>query len=70
VLLPGDERALSSAIVTAIDQPGQRTQWAASARRRVETELSFEARMRRLERVYERLVAVRAGTGLAREHAW
>ena len=39
-------------------------------RRRVETELSFEARMRRLERVYARLVAVRAGTGLAREHAW
>jgi glycosyltransferase involved in cell wall biosynthesis len=70
VIAPGDGRLLSSAILTAIDRPGDRARWAAAARRRVETELSFEARMRRLERVYAQLVGAPAGTGLEREHAW
>jgi glycosyltransferase involved in cell wall biosynthesis len=70
VIPPGDEPTLSRAIAAALNDAPARQQWAAAARRRVETDLSFETRMRKLERIYERLAQVPSGTRLAREHAW
>jgi glycosyltransferase involved in cell wall biosynthesis len=70
VIPAGDEPTLSSTIAAALaDAPG-RKRWTSAARRRVETDLSFEARMRKLERIYERLADARSRPGLAREHAW
>jgi hypothetical protein len=50
--------------VTA-DPDGARTR-AAAARRRIETELSFDARTRKLERVYEQLARDRKDVGATR----
>jgi len=50
--------------VTA-DPDGARTR-AAAARRRIETELSFDARTRKLERVYEQLARDRNDVGATR----
>jgi glycosyltransferase involved in cell wall biosynthesis len=59
---PSDPRALADAIVEVlVDEAGTRARVAA-ARRRVETELSFDARMRLLEDVYRDLVERRDGT--------
>ena len=56
---PHDVGALRSAIERVTTDPeGARTR-AVAARQRIETELSFQARTRRLERIYEQL---------AREH--
>jgi len=56
LLVPvGDVQALSSAIAQAIDQPDAAIRRATAARQRVETDLSFEARTRHLERIYQEL---------------
>ena len=70
VIPAGDEPTLSRAMVQALDDAPARRRWAAAARHRVETDLSFEARMRKLERIYERLAQAPSGSRLAREHAW
>jgi glycosyltransferase involved in cell wall biosynthesis len=58
ILVPmRDVPALVGAIRAVLADPGQARMRALSARRRVETELSFEARTRRLEAVYADLVA-------------
>jgi glycosyltransferase involved in cell wall biosynthesis len=63
---PRDVGALRAAMerVTA-DPDGARTR-AAAARRRIETELSFDARTRKLERVYEQLARDRKDVGATR----
>jgi glycosyltransferase involved in cell wall biosynthesis len=58
---PANVTALTSAIETALMQTEMAAKRAQSARRRVENELSFEARMRAVERVYEELVQARWG---------
>jgi glycosyltransferase involved in cell wall biosynthesis len=58
VIVPvGDRAALSRAIAAALDQPKAARARAEAARRRVEADLSFEARTRRLEAIYTDLVA-------------
>lgn len=57
LLVPGrDVDALRRAVTTALDDPAARARWALAARRRIETELSFETRTRRLEAIYGELV--------------
>jgi glycosyltransferase involved in cell wall biosynthesis len=51
----GDEPALTTALLAVIDDPTSAASRARSARRRVETELSFESRMQRVERLYDDL---------------
>jgi glycosyltransferase involved in cell wall biosynthesis len=70
VIPPGNISTLTRTIGAALDDPAGCERRAQAARRRIETDLSFETRMRKLERIYERLVQVRAGSALAREHAW
>lgn len=60
VVSPGSSGALLSAIELTLDDVEARKGRVLSARRRVEGELSFERRLRRLEDLYDRL---------AREHA-
>jgi glycosyltransferase involved in cell wall biosynthesis len=69
VLAPGDEASLAQAIATALTDEVARRRWATAARRRVETDLSFEARMRKLERVYDRLGHRLPDAALPRERA-
>jgi len=66
----GDLTVLTRTVAAALDDETGRRQRAAAARQRVETDLSFETRMRKLERIYERLVHSPGGPALAREHAW
>lgn len=54
---PGDLRALIAAIGAVIDQPAAAQQRAGAARRRVESTLSFETRLRRIEAIYRSLMA-------------
>ncbi len=56
-----DGAALARAIVEALDDRAATAARAAAARRRVEGALSFEARIRRVEGIYEELVMCRAG---------
>lgn len=57
LLVPvGDVGALRDAVRRAIDDPASATARARAARERIETELSFATRTRRLERVYQELV--------------
>jgi glycosyltransferase involved in cell wall biosynthesis len=70
VIPPGDVSTLTKTMGAALDDRTGCERRAQTARRRIETDLSFETRMRRLERIYERLVSARAGSALAREHAW
>ena len=71
VVIPiGDLTILTRAIAAALDDEAGRQQRAGAARQRIETDLSFETRMRTLERIYERLVQPAHGSALAREHAW
>jgi glycosyltransferase involved in cell wall biosynthesis len=57
LLVPvGDTEALRRAIARAVDSPDAAARWAQAARRRVETELSFEARTRKLESIYREIV--------------
>jgi glycosyltransferase involved in cell wall biosynthesis len=53
----GDRAALAAAIAAALDQPDAAHARARAARRRVEADLSFEARTRRLEAIYADLMA-------------
>lgn len=53
----GDEARLTTAIRDALARPDERARRAASARWRVETDLSFETRMQRVEKIYDRLMA-------------
>jgi glycosyltransferase involved in cell wall biosynthesis len=53
----GDASVLATAIERVIDGPAAAQRRSAAARRRVEDELSFRARMSAVERVYDRLVA-------------
>jgi glycosyltransferase involved in cell wall biosynthesis len=56
-----DVPALRNAIQGALTDPGGARQRAVAARRRVETDLSFDARTRRLESIYESLAQSRLG---------
>jgi glycosyltransferase involved in cell wall biosynthesis len=62
IVPPRDARALEAAVVAALDDPAAARARARAARDRIETELSFEARTRRLERVYDQLVAERGAS--------
>ena len=61
VLPVGDLAAIIAAIERAIADPVSATGWATSARRRVETVLSFETRMAAVEAVYTELMALGGG---------
>jgi glycosyltransferase involved in cell wall biosynthesis len=65
----GDLGALVRAIQRALDDPRATVLRVQAARRRVETELSFEVRTRRLESIYADLVAVRHARASATAHA-
>jgi len=61
IVPPGDWRPLATAIEAVLgDRDAARTR-AASARRRVETDLSFEARMNAVEAIYVELFQRRSG---------
>ena len=66
----GDLSILTRTIAAALDDEAGRRQRADAARQRIETDLSFETRMRKLERIYERLVHPPGRAALAGEHAW
>jgi glycosyltransferase involved in cell wall biosynthesis len=55
LVAPGDAGVLADAILGALANPAAMAAWAAAARRRIEGELSFETRMRRVERVCDEL---------------
>jgi glycosyltransferase involved in cell wall biosynthesis len=57
IVRPGDSRALSDAMEAVVADSSLGHRLARAARRRIETELSFAARMRRVESLYEELVA-------------
>jgi glycosyltransferase involved in cell wall biosynthesis len=57
VVRPGNALVLAEAMGQALANPDDRGRWSRAARRRVETDLSFEARMRALESIYEDLAA-------------
>ena len=63
IVQPGDPQALASAIRLAIEQPAETRRRAEAARRRVETDLSFDNRMRRLEAIYDELAGQAERTG-------
>ncbi len=52
IVAKGSARVLQDAIASALSDPGGTRERARSARRRVETVLSFEARMRAVEAIY------------------
>jgi len=54
---PHNPEALASAIAAALDDPAATTRRAVAARQRIEREFSFDARMRKVEQIYEALVA-------------
>jgi glycosyltransferase involved in cell wall biosynthesis len=53
IVTRNDREALTGAIRVAVDDATATTRMVANARRRVEVELSFEARVRHVERIYE-----------------
>lgn len=57
IVAPLDVEALSAGIERALADPAGTAARAAAARRRIETDLSFDARTRRLEAIYEELMA-------------
>ena len=62
VIVPvGDVNALSAGIEAVLQDPAAAQARVVAARHRVECELSFEARTRRLESIYEELVGERTG---------
>jgi glycosyltransferase involved in cell wall biosynthesis len=61
IVSPNDIEALTEGIRTVLERPDLARQWALAARRRVETDLSFEHRMRSVEAVYEELAMLRPG---------
>jgi glycosyltransferase involved in cell wall biosynthesis len=54
---PGDSDVIAAAIEKVFADPDASARRAASARRRVETDLSFEARSRKVEQIYRNLAA-------------
>lgn len=60
---PGSAARLAAAIARALDDKDLTARRAAAARLRVEEELSFDARMRAVERIYEELMQARTSTG-------
>ena len=63
---PGDVSALASAVEQTVAHPASTRARVRAARERVEGPLSFAARNRALEAIYERLIASRASrTGRA-----
>jgi glycosyltransferase involved in cell wall biosynthesis len=62
----GSSRAISEAIESALRDPDAARVRATSARRRVETDLSFEARMSAVEAIYVELFQNRSGANTAR----
>jgi glycosyltransferase involved in cell wall biosynthesis len=56
LVAPGDSDVLASAIMSALGDPARRARWARAARRRIESELSFETRMRHVEAICEELI--------------
>jgi glycosyltransferase involved in cell wall biosynthesis len=61
IVPPGDPGRLAGAIEEAMNDPENASRRATAARRRIETELSFEARCSKLEEIYERLFVSRQG---------
>ncbi len=55
IVPPNDEQALVDALIEAVNDPVAGSRRAAAARKRVETDLSFDARMRKVERIYDEL---------------
>jgi glycosyltransferase involved in cell wall biosynthesis len=55
IVAPRDAAALATAVAEALAAPGARADRVQSARRRIETDLSFERRLRTLEDIYESL---------------
>ncbi len=66
---PKNPAELAEAVRHTIEHPVEAAQRVQAARRRVETELSFDTRMRRLEAVYEELMAATPGTRLLAQTA-
>jgi glycosyltransferase involved in cell wall biosynthesis len=66
---PGSSSALEHAMRAALADPAAAALRASAARRRVETDLSFEARMRAVEGIYEELSQSRLGAALTRATA-
>jgi glycosyltransferase involved in cell wall biosynthesis len=64
IVPPHETAALARAMAAAIDDPVAADARAVAARQRVETDLSFDARTRRLEAIYDALADVRR----ARDH--
>jgi glycosyltransferase involved in cell wall biosynthesis len=60
IVPPGSAAALAAAIDAVIRDPRRCRAWTKEARRRVETDLSFEARMGKVEAVYMELMALRS----------
>jgi glycosyltransferase involved in cell wall biosynthesis len=60
IIPKGDENALVSAVLDVVNKPDEARVRVDAARTRVETELSFDLRTRRLEAIYDE-VASRAG---------
>jgi len=52
---PHDPEALAAALAAALDDPAATARRAAAARLRIEQELSFDVRMRKVEQIYEAL---------------
>jgi glycosyltransferase involved in cell wall biosynthesis len=52
---PGRPDLLAAAVCQALDDRPSMNRWAIAARRRVETDLSFESRMQRVEAICEDL---------------
>jgi glycosyltransferase involved in cell wall biosynthesis len=59
IVPPGNVEALVSAIQSVLSGPGAAASRAGAARRRVETDLSFECRLRALESIYRELAKAR-----------
>jgi glycosyltransferase involved in cell wall biosynthesis len=64
IVPPHDTAALARAMAGVLDAPAAAEARVAAARRRVETDLSFDARTRRLEAIYDELAGAR---GAARD---
>jgi len=59
IVAPGSADVIAAAMEMMLDRPATAAAMAASARRRVETDLSFASRMSRVEAIYEALAAER-----------
>jgi glycosyltransferase involved in cell wall biosynthesis len=69
IVSPGRSTALAEGIERALADRDAARARAAAARRRVETELSFDRRMERVEAIYEELLAFRPSYSRAKQVA-